>query len=229
VNDSDDQPPAEEPTVKARAHEPGVLELGLRLGYAVPMGSAFGNASSSMTVNQGDLASSRVPLGLDVGYRLPRFYLGFFFQVGFLSIAENMTTGCGPDTGVSCGGYDITLGGAVAVHFAPDAAFDPWLGLAFGYEWLMVFESSGGMSAELTFKGPQFVTFEVGGDIKTVGTFRFGPFASLSVGQYQNAELKTGGNTMSADIPSQTIHEWLTFGVRGVYDFGTGKPRANPD
>ena len=32
-----------------------------------------------------------------------------------------------------------------------------------------------------------------------------------------------GTVSASGDIPNQTLHEWVTVGVRGVYDFGTGK------
>ena len=227
----DDQPDfSKERTAQAGARHPhthlnddGALELGFRLGYAVPMGSAFSGSSSD--VGQGDLFSSRVPFWFDLGYRIPNVYVGLFLQVGIVNIAQNTTTGCGQGNGISCSGSDITFGGGLAAHAAPGAIFDPWLGLGFGYEWLTFSESAPGASASLSFDGPQFFTFQIGGDFKTVDNLRFGPFVSISTGQYQKASL----SGTSGDIRDQTFHQWITFGLRGVYDLRLGPQHTGVD
>lgn len=46
------------------------------------------------------------------------------------------------------------------------------------------------------------------------------PDDDFSFGQYGNANLSQGGASMDMPITSKSFHEWLEFGVRGVYDIG---------
>lgn len=57
--------------------------------------------------------------------------------------------------------------------------------------------------------------FALGGDYRISPSFGVGPFAAMSFGKYVNL---SNDLISSAAIPKTEIHEWLTFGVRGVFD-----------
>lgn len=62
------------------------------------------------------------------------------------------------------------------------------------------------------------MNFQVGGDYHVTPSFGVGPFVALSLGQYSSASTSSGATSTSNDIPNKAMHEWLTFGLRGVYD-----------
>jgi hypothetical protein len=210
---------------------PTGIELGLRAGYALPFGNASGGGSSTTTTTNGttvtttgggsslsDGVSGQIPLWVDAGYRItPNFYVGGFLQYGFAFIPNNSTTGCG-QSGVSCSGHDVMFGVDAHYHVMPAAPFDPWVGLGFGYEILTFNLSQGSQSADVSASGWQFVNFQVGGDYHVTPSFGVGPFVALSLGQYSSASTSSGATSTSNDIPNKAMHEWLTFGLRGVYD-----------
>ena len=209
---------------------PTGIELGFRTGYALPLGSASGNSSSVTTTggttvttsstdsSLSDIVSGQIPLWVDAGYRItPNFYVGGFFQYGFAFIPSNADTGCG-QSGVSCSGHDVMFGVEAHYHILPDAPFDPWVGLGVGYEILTFNISEGSQSGDVSASGWQFVNFQVGGDYHVTPSFGVGPFVALSLGQYSSASASSGGSSMSNDIENKAIHEWLTLGLRGVYD-----------
>jgi hypothetical protein len=219
---------ATEPSTSA---SPTGLELGVRTGYALPMGQATG--SSSVTVNgttlttQGqdlsNVVDGQLPFWLDVGYRLsPALYLGGFVQFAVIFPHSTQNNGCGQN-GVSCGGNDIHAGIDLHYHFLPKTSFDPWAGVGVGYEWLNMNASSGGQSAGEQVVGWQFVNFQLGGDYKISPNLGIGPFMMLSLGQYDSYSFSGAAQSQpGGDIPSKALHEWLTFGVRGTYDINLG-------
>jgi outer membrane protein W len=209
---------------------PTGIELGFRTGYALPFGDASG--SSSVTTTAGgttvtttttgsslsDGVSGQIPLWVDAGYRItPNFYVGGFVQYGFAFIPNNASTGCG-QSGVSCSGHDVMFGVDAHYHIMPDAPFDPWVGLGFGYEILTFNLSQGSQSADVSASGWQLVNFQLGGDYHVMPNFGVGPFVALSLGQYSSASRSIGGTSTSNDIANKAMHEWLTFGLRAVYD-----------
>ena len=209
---------------------PTGIELGLRTGYALPLGDASGGrtlttstgTTTTTTTTTGsslsDGVSGQIPLWVDVGYRFtPNFYVGGFFQYGFAFIPNNAETGCGQG-GVSCSGHDVMFGVNAHYHVMPDAPFDPWIGLGFGYETLTFNLSQAGQSADVSASGWQFVNFQVGGDYHVTPSFGVGPFVALSLGQYSSVSVSGGGSSTSNDIANKAMHEWLTFGLRGAYD-----------
>jgi len=61
----------------SHADETGV-EIGVRTGYAIPLGNAAGDADLDQ------LYSGIIPLWFDLGYRLtPNVMIGGYFQYGF--------------------------------------------------------------------------------------------------------------------------------------------------
>lgn len=195
---------------------PSGLELGARLGYSIGLGSLTGAQNDSLS----NTVSGRLPFGLDVGYRIsPAFYVGGSFQYAPLFVASNGTTGCGQG-GVSCSGHDLQLGIQAAYHPVQAGALDPWVGLGVGYEMANVDITRGSTSASAQVTGFQFLNLTAGADYKLDSKFGIGPLVSLSLGEYSNQEVcAAGGECVSKSISNSALHEWLTFGVRGAYDF----------
>jgi hypothetical protein len=194
---------------------PTGLELGLRTGYALPLGSAIGGSGNNDLSNA---FSGVVPIWIDAGYRItPSFYVGGFFQYGVavLSSAQgNGLIGCGQN-GISCSGSDIQFGAEAHYHFLPGGFIDPWVGLGLGYEFANISASAGTQSESSSFGGFQFLNVQAGGDFKLLPALGIGPFVMLSLDEYGSCS--TTPDT-SCSIPNKAVHEWLTLGVRGVYD-----------
>jgi hypothetical protein len=197
---------------------PTGVELGLRSGYAIPLGNAVGGNGNNALSNT---VSGVVPIWIDAGYRLnPSLMIGAYFQYGIGFVPG--TAGSGQVTcatpGISCSANDLMFGVQAHYHFMPDATFDPWAGLGVGYEILNLSASANGTSAGQSVNGFQFVNVQAGGDYKVMPNFGVGPFVMFSLGQYSNCSLSGAASSSTCTIPQTAMHEWLTLGVRGVYD-----------
>jgi outer membrane protein W len=207
--------------VAAPAPARGAIEIGLRLGVGFPLGHEGATAGDTNDKLSDDVKLI-VPIAIDAGYRInPNVYVGLLFQYGFGIVNTDSSSGaaCG-GAGVSCSASDLRLGVDLHFHFAPGQSFDPWLGVGAGYEWLFLDVSDGGISGSITATGFEFGNVQLGGDIPIAPNFAVGPFVSLSFGQYSNVSVSQGGASMDMSITSKSFHEWLEFGVRGVYDIG---------
>jgi hypothetical protein len=70
----------------------------------------------------------------------------------------------------------------------------------------------------VTASGFEFVNFQLGGDISTTSNTALGPFLSVSLGEYRNLSTGDGFSTMDQSIVDKSIHVWIVFGMRGVFD-----------
>jgi hypothetical protein len=192
------------------------VELGLRTGYAIPLGDATGGPGNAALSNQ---FTGVVPIWIDAGYRTPNIYVGAFFQYGIALLNSKAESGCGT-SGVSCTGSDMMFGVDAHYHFMPAGPFDPYAGIGVGYELASISVSGGGgRSASAGLGGFQFVNFQVGGDYKAMPNLGIGPFVMFSLGEYGNCSYSGAlGASGTCTIPQTAIHEWLTLGVRGEYD-----------
>jgi hypothetical protein len=180
------------------------FDLGVRLGYAIPMGDILQDASI------GDLMSGAIPVIIEGAYRAtPNFSIGALFQGAFAQ-----TKNCDP--GASCSATIYRFGVEGIYTARGDGTFDPWFGLGVGYEQMNLSVSSGGTSNDLDVHGFD-ATLQAGGEHRVGPQVAIGPFVSLSIGQY--GTLSSGGQ--SADIPGDAtrMHEWLQFGARGTFNF----------
>ena len=208
-------------TARADATPTGI-EVGLRAGYAIPLGDAVGGANGAQSTSLSNAFSGMIPIWVDAGYRFnPNMMVGAFFQYGIASIATgngSLGQACS-GSGVSCSGSDLMFGAQFHYHLMPDQTIDPWAGIGVGYEIASVNLSSGGQSAGTSFSGLQFVNLQVGGDYKIMPNLGVGPFVMFSLGEYSGCSYSGGaaGGT-SCSIASTAMHEWLTFGIRGAYD-----------
>jgi hypothetical protein len=221
-------------TVLAAGSDSG-LALGLRVGYAIPMGKAGvvpaqdGGATDTSNDGLHDTIKGMVPIWFDAGYRInPALYVGAFFQYGFGLVNKDKNEIC--NQGLSCSAHDIAFGANVHYHILPDAQFDPWVGLGLGYELVTASESGSATIENTTFnvdgsatlKGFQFLILEAGGDFKATPDFAVGPFVNFALGEFTSwsSTATVSGTTQdqSGDLQDTGLHEWLTIGLRGQYN-----------
>jgi hypothetical protein len=202
---------------------PTGVEVGLRSGYAIPLGNVSGASGDSLS----NAFNGMIPIWVDAGYRLnPNIYIGAFFQYG-IGLVNGSRSGGGAGAnqvtcnspGVSCSGNNLIFGVDAHYHLMPDATFDPYAGLGVGYEILSASASAGGTSAGASYSGFQFVNFQVGGDYKAMPNLGIGPFVAFSLGQFSSCSYSGAASSLgNCSIPQQSMHEWLTIGLRGAYD-----------
>lgn len=180
-------------------------ELGARVGYMIPLGSSVKDASL------GDTVSGALPLMLDAGYRfLPQLYVGLYGQFAFAFLSDKACPG-----GASCSGNDLRFGVNVHYHFTSGQPWDVWVGAGAGYEILNYKISTQAGSADGSARGLELANLQLGFDYFVEPQVRVGPFVGFSFGQYSSVSL----NGSSGDVKDKALHEWLSFGVRGAFDF----------
>jgi hypothetical protein len=200
-------------TSSAFAAEDGVgVDLGLRLGYGIPLGS------SREGVSLNDYLKGQIPIWVDAGYRFtPNLSAGLYFSYGFSGLKN-----C-PD-GADCSAHDMRVGIEGQYRLMPNESIDPWLGVGVGLEWAGTSVSGGGLSASATISGVEFLSLQGGADFNVADGLGVGPFVSFSLGQYNSYSSDCSAPAGfaaacpgSGDIDQKALHEWLMFGVRGVY------------
>jgi hypothetical protein len=190
---------------------PPSLELGARLGFGLPLGSA----SSGTDFNT--FISNMVPIWLDAGVAInDNWYVGAYFQYGVGSIPGMFASACS-SPGLTCRVFDGRIGGNVQLR-THTGRNQVWVGLGTGYEWYGINFSAGDATASLRLSGWEFVNFEAGYDYLAKTTVGVGPFVALTVAQFKDVSTSGTGMDIDQSIPSQALHEWLVFGVRGIVD-----------
>jgi hypothetical protein len=200
-------------TALADGDVPSGIEVGLRTGYAIALGSAAQNA------NMSDYIGGAVPIWIDAGYRFasPNLFVGAYFQYGIGFVSGQTANGC--NNGVSCSANVLMYGIQAHYHFMPDNQFDPWVGLGIGLENATVNESVGGQSGSTGASGFDFAILQAGADYRgLLDGLGVGPMLMFGFGQYNSQSTSAGGQSQSGSIQNTALHEWLTIGVRGVYD-----------
>jgi opacity protein-like surface antigen len=182
------------------------LEIGFRLGFAIPAGNA-GDLTDEM--------SGMIPLVVDAGYHLKQnFYLGLSFQYAFGLFSTDYCS----ESGASCSASDSRLDLNLHYRLSPGQECDPWVGIGIGYEWLTLNDVVSSESGHRTASGFEFANLQIGGDFQVAPTVGIGPFLSISFGQYQALSVKGSGYLSDMTVTSSEIHQWITIGVRGIYD-----------
>ena len=204
--------PATGPTGSGPSELSGI-ELGVRVGYGLPLGTAYGVAGFSNT-KMSDLISGMIPFWADVGYRIdPNWYVGGFFQFGLGFVPSSVCSG------ITCSENDLRFGLDVHYHFLPAGTFDPWVGIGAGYEIFNLNASSIlGVSGSASTNGWEFGNAQLGLDYKFSPEVDVGPFVTFTVAQFANTSASVQGVSVSQSIANKTIHEWFIFGLRGVFD-----------
>ena len=191
------------------------FQFGVRSGYAIPFGTAYGIPGQTDTANFKDVIKGMIPIWGDVGYRFnPNWYVGGFFQFGIGLVPSN--SDCST-AGVSCSENDLRFGLNFHYHMLPEEGFDPWIGLGAGYEIVNQSLSVGSISGSGSLKGFEFGNLQLGLDLKLSPAFAVGPFVAFTIAQFSDVSASALGVTFSPNIDKK-IHEWLLFGVRGIFN-----------
>jgi hypothetical protein len=201
------------------------FEHGLRVGFSVAAGESTSGRSMSDTI------ATRVPVWVDIGYRLDRsLYLAAFGQVGL----DGAGDGCqaySSDGSASCTAEDWRLGAEVLLHVFGAAKPDLWLGVGLGWEHvnetsrfvadidpsLGVGDQAAATIDEVT-QGP-FLELQAGLDFPVDGKLRAGPFATYAAGTFvsRSFDCSTGAACPDSGIDDAAIHHFVTLGARGSF------------
>ena len=191
-------------------------KLGVDLGLQVGFGLTYGRINENLTQGLNDVVSSMVPIAVDAGYRVEdRIAVGLRFQYGILQFSD-AGQACGP--GADCRGSATAIAAHVTFHAPVSWRFVPSLRLGGGYEWLHMRLTGDFMGApadiNLHFRGWMFGLAELGADYAVLPRLALGPFVGLSVGRYN---FGSDGDTPEQPLIYKRVHEWVVFGVRGVF------------
>jgi len=198
---------------RPQAVNPG-FGVSLRLAYGVPAGMTTDAAGDDLS----RVLSGSLPIQLDLGYRFtPHVSVAVFGQYGFGFTGSDLDSVCA-STGVNCSGRVVRAGVEGFWHFMPGNHVDPWLGLGLGYEWMTVTAEQGGVSADFSAHGWEFLNLQVGADWLVARSFGLGPFLQVSFSQYGTQEASQGGQSQSQDIQNTAVHEWVQIGLRGTFN-----------
>ncbi|MEZ4222703.1 MAG: hypothetical protein R3B13_17305 [Polyangiaceae bacterium] len=188
----------------------GAFQVGLRLGFGLPMGEAIRNAD----LNEGIIG--QIPIWLDVGYKLtPRWLIGLYASAGFVLFKAADAPGeAGCPDNADCSATDVRLGAQVHFFTNPGASSSFWLGAGAGYEWL----STSIETTDSQFSGFEFINGQLGLDFATGDKSAIGPFAAFTVGQFTNYKFSFASQSTDGSIDQTGIHHWLVLGIRGTTD-----------
>jgi hypothetical protein len=194
--------------------------VGARLGYAPALGDAAKDATTGAALKMSDGVKSQIPLQLDAAYKVTKeVAVGAYFSYGIGQVGSAFKDSCAA-SGQSCSASSTRLGVQALYTFSGvNPQFVPWAGVGLGYEWGTYKGTGGGQPDEsFTFKGWEFLNLQVGGDFPLGPQLSVGPYVMLSIAQYSDAEITSGGTTFSGSISKKAVHEWLGFGIRGKFD-----------
>jgi hypothetical protein len=198
-------------SIALAAPGPTGVDLGARVGYAIPFGGLDGNRGSL-----GGWVSGAVPVIIEAGYRFDRrFSVGPYFQIAFAQVKNNTNTGCG--AGSDCSGWIVRAGVQGLYHLNLASRIEPWVGLGLGYEYTTYSGTIGNIGFSGTASGWEFVNLQVGGDVPLGQGMAVGPFIGFTLARYDSISGTLGDLTGSSDLTNPTLHEWLLIGARFVF------------
>ncbi len=199
--------------VASRAEEGApMFKVGLSLGYSMPYGDAQKGESMS------NVYSGEIPIELELTYKLTHsFGLGVYAGYGYGIITPSGRVA----EGVAASGV---IGSAATYRFGVQGEWEfgkmgaamPFIGARIGY----VTENLTGKNdwPNSSASGWEWLTLVGGADFEVSKSFTAGPFASAAIGTYTTAK-PPGGSSESIPDAEQTLHGWLTVGVRGTFGF----------
>ena len=210
------------------------VDLGVRAGYAVPVGEVAEGFAAS------DFIAGQVPLWLDVGGRIERhLVIGGYFSWGVGIAGGRISSSC-DSTGSSCTLRDLRYGAQVSWHASPGERSDFWFGLGLGLESLgLETQASSGFDAHesLSLVGLELPRLELGVDVPLSKYFVAGPFFAFSMSEFDDVDYSCSGvncpeASMEGAVAKEAHHYWFFFGLRAAFVSGTRKPpreRSNWD
>ncbi|MBN8231235.1 hypothetical protein JYK02_27320 [Corallococcus macrosporus] len=203
---------------------------GFGVGYVYKNGLSPAGTVESLKIT--DSAKVSIPVIAELGFRAtPRFYVGVW---GSWEKVFTKTNDLSCPEGFDCSTEQWRFGPEVRYHIAPDAGFDPWIGLGVGLEILKSHvegdtqvQAAPGVfvpahvDTHVTDRGPTFARVTLGGDVRLMRALSVGPIITASIGSYT---VRTGSQTVditglgSRDQPLARVddgfHALFTVGLR---------------
>jgi hypothetical protein len=199
--------------------------LGVRAGYAMPLGDAY-DLPGQGTIKQKDFSKGAVPLQLDLAWRFtPALSAGVYYSYGFGRTGSGLEELCSAP-GASCDRPAFQrLGLAVTYRFEAMAGVAPWASLGAGWE-LASFKVKRAVLQGLPSPVDLVVdlhgwnvNLQGGVDWRLTPSFAVGPYLQVDASQYTVEHVTLAGTTIaSGGVDSAKLHEWITVGLRGVFD-----------
>jgi opacity protein-like surface antigen len=204
--------------------------VGLGAGYVYKNGTNSTGTREDLKIT--DSAKVSIPVLAEVGFRAtPHFYVGVWGSWEKVFTKRNETS-C-PE-GFDCNTQQWRFGPEIRYHFAPDAGFDPYLGLGVGLEFLKSHVKGetqipvapgvvvpARVDTRVTDRGPTFARVTLGGDVRVTRALAVGPILTASIGSYT---VRTGSQTLDITGVGQRdgtlarvddgFHALFTVGVR---------------
>jgi len=145
-----------------------------------------------------------VPIRIDLGYRIPHFYVGGFAQKAHETTDPQRLTS-ETSAAKACTVNDFEMGATVEYHFAPDARAEPWVGIygARRILWLTRDDGEG-----LRLKGPEG-GLTAGFDVRVGRRFGLGAYVS---GGYSILAVSFADDT--SPLTTHAKATWVGLGVR---------------
>ena len=195
----------------SRAEEQDLnLKLGVGLGYSIP----FGDASKGEKLS--DVAAGEVPVELELSYRFTHaISAGVYGGYGFGLVSSSSVEGVKASDVID----SITtwrFGVQGEYEFGKVGPAIPFAALRVGYVTETLNGKNGLENASAS--GWEYFTLIGGADFEVAKGLAVGPFVSFAVGQYTTVK-EPGGSSESIPSGDQTLHEWLTIGLRGSFGF----------
>jgi opacity protein-like surface antigen len=198
------------------------FEHGLRLGIGLPIGKT-GEANDLRSGEMSGVVGFRVPVWLDLGYRLnPSWWVGLAPELGL------GTAGTDCDEDQECEWSDLRLSAQAIYSLSPGSSADPWIGAGVGWESLRgsvtltaineQTRQEGSVRLREALAGPQ--VFVQGGMRFDMGeALTIGPYLSASAGMYllDEYECPEGVCPTDSDVEEPQLHAWFGLGVRGTH------------
>jgi hypothetical protein len=187
-------------------------EVALRLGVAAPSGDAVPG------VPVADLVRMQFPVQLDALWRAGALSAGAYGSWG-LGLVR-----CDP--GASCDASVWRLGLQATWSFRRGEgasglrAFEPWVGLATGYEWAVHGRSRGGSDVSTTFRGFELVALQGGLEWRIAPRVALGPAFLIGVGRYSHMSVATPVESASAPLADRSVHAWYHLAARARVTLG---------
>lgn len=197
-----------------QAEDRTAFEAGARAGVSYPLGNSISGKALS------DQVGPSFPLTFELGVRLlGRYELALVGQYALGTISSTNASGCYTGNN-ACSSSVGQLGLEFLYHPLGLVKVDPFVGVGFGYEWLIARATISGKNNDLAVSGWNWVVLQTGVEFGVSSFFRVGPYALLSIGQYQNSSYTViiGGVPQSgtSSIANPAVHLWLSVGIRLV-------------
>lgn len=180
--------------------------IGARLGVGFPWGKIVDEPGAN---DLKDLAKAQVPVQLDLGLKLGKaLALGAYASYGFVMLDDDLKDACDA-ANWDCRAATLRFGVQANLHAENSATTEFWGGVTLGYTQVKYEEI---LVDEYTLSGFEG-GLQGGFDFLASPAFRFGPFASLTVGQFN----KWDDGTNDGEVDNTAMHGWFQIGIRGMW------------